>query len=172
LSEEPNSLMVHIRYKDVEKTLSGNPEEVWLLLSKFFDELLPSFETARKLTLSVDLKTLAKDIERVLAFAEEGPYILVPRNKLTDNETLALLLLANYMGRRLGKIQTDGLSKEELQARLGKDAKITSTRLGELVKNETVMKTAEDTYKITTFGLVQLQKDILPRIKARIGTLT
>jgi hypothetical protein len=171
LSVEPNSLMVHIRYKDVEKTLSGNPEEVWLLLNKFFEELLPSFETARKLTLSVDLDALAKDSERVFAFAEEGPYILVPRNKLTDNETLALLLLANHMGHRLGKIQADGLSKEELQAKLGKDSKITSTRLGELVKNEIVMKTADDTYKITTFGLVQLQKDILPRIKARIGTL-
>jgi hypothetical protein len=171
LSEEPNSLMVHIRYKDVEKTFSGNPEEVWLLLNKFFAELLPSFETARKLTLSVDLKTLAKDSEKVLAFAEEGPYILVPRNKLTDNETLALLLLANHMGRRLGKVQGDGLSKEELQAKLGKDAKITSTRLGELVKNEMVTKTADDTYKITTFGLVQLQKDILPRIKARTGIL-
>lgn len=171
MSEEPNSLMVHIRYKDVEKTLSGNPEEVWLLLNKFFEELLPSFETAKKLTLSVDLKTLAKDSEKVLAFAEEGPYILVPRNKLTDNETLALLLLANHVGRRLGKTLADGLSKEELQAKLGKDAKITSTRLGELVKNEMAMKTADDTYKITTFGLVQLQKDILPRIKTRIGTL-
>jgi hypothetical protein len=163
--------MVHIRYKDVEKTLSGNPEEVWLLLNKFFYELLPSFETARKLTLSVDLKTLAKDTEKVLAFAEEGPYILVPRNKLTDNETLALLLLANHMGNRIGKTQADGLSKEELQAKLGKDAKITSTRLGELIKNEMVTRTSDDTYKITTFGLVQLQKDILPRIKARTGNL-
>jgi hypothetical protein len=172
LSEEPNSLMVHIRYKDVEKTLSGNPEEVWLLLNKFFEELVPSFEIARRLTLSVDVKTLAKDSEKVLAFAEEGPYILVPKNKLTDNETLALLLLANHMGRRFGKTQADGLSKEELQAKLGKNAKITSTRLGELVKNDMVMKTADDTYKITTFGLVQLQKDILPRIKAKTSILT
>ena len=171
MSKEPSSLMVHIKYKDLEKTLSGNPEEVWLLLNKFFYELIPSFETARKLTLSVDLKTLAEDSEKVLAFAEEGPYILVPRNKLTDNETLALLLLANHMGHRMGKTQIDGLSKEELQAKLGKDAKITSTRLGELVKNEMVTKTPDDTYKITTFGLVQLQKDILPRIKAKTGIL-
>jgi len=172
VSEEPQGLMVHIRYKDIEKTLSGNPEQVWLLLNKFFEELLPSFDTARKLTLSVDLKTLAEDSEKVLAFASEGPYILVPRNKLTDNETLALLLLANHMGHRLGKIQVDGLPKEELQAKLGKDAKITSTRLGELVKNEMVTKTVDDTYKITTYGLVQLQKDILPRIKARASILT
>jgi hypothetical protein len=161
--------MVHIRYRDIEKELSGSPEEVWLLLNKFFDELLPTFETARRLTLTVDLGTLAKDSEKVLAFAEEGPCILVPRDKLTDNETLALLLLANYMGRRLGKTQADGLSKEELQAKLGKDAKITSTRLGELMKGEMVAKTAEDNYRITTLGLVQVQKDVLPRIKARTG---
>jgi hypothetical protein len=169
LSEEQSRLMVHIRYRDVEKELLGSPEEVWLLLNKFFDELLPTFETARRLTLTLDLKTLAKDSEKVLAFAEEGPCILVPREKLTDNETLALLLLANYIGRRLGKTQADGLSKEELQAKLGKDAKITSTRLGELVKSDMVAKTADDKYRITTFGLVQIQKDILPRIKARTG---
>jgi hypothetical protein len=75
------------------------------------------------------------------------------------------------MGHRIGKTQADGLSKEELQVKLGKDAKITSTRLGELVKNEMVTRTSDDTYKITTFGLVQLQKDILPRIKARTGIL-
>jgi hypothetical protein len=161
--------MVHIRYRDIEKELSGPPEEVWLLLNKFFDELLPTFETARRLTLTVDLGSLAKDSEKVLAFAEEGPCILVPRDKLTDNETLALLLLASYMGRRLGKTQADGLSKEELQAKLGKDAKITSTRLGELVKGEMVAKTAEDNYRITTLGLVQVQRDVLPKIKARIG---
>ena len=118
MSEEPSRLMVHIRYRDVEKELSGSPEEVWLLLNKFFEELLPTFETARRLMLTLDLRTLARDSEKVLAFAEEGPCILVPRDKLTDNETLVLLLLANYMGRRLGKTQTDGLSKEELQAKL------------------------------------------------------
>lgn len=170
MSEELDRITVHVKYKDFEKTLSGNPEEVWLLLNRFFTELLPSFEIARKLTLNVDLQALVKDIENVIAFAEEGQYLLVQRNKLTDNETLALLLLANYIGLRLGKTQNDGLSKEELQAKLGKDSKITSTRLGELVKNEIVMKTADDKYKITTFGIAQIQRDILPRIRARIGT--
>lgn len=169
MSEEPGRLMVHIRFGDVEKEVSGSPENVWLLLNKFFDEMLPTFETARRLTLTPDLGTLAKESEKVLAFAEEGPYILVPRDKLTDNETLILLLLANFIGRRLEKIRTDGLSKEELQTKLGKDAKITSTRLGELVKSEMVTRTAEEKYKITTFGLVQVQKDLLPKIKARAG---
>jgi hypothetical protein len=170
LTEEPDRVAVHIKYKDVEKTLSGTPEQVWLLLDRFFAELLPSFDTAKKLNLNVDLQVLVKDSEKIIAFAEEGPYILVPRTKLTDNETLALLLLANYIGFRLGKTKSNGLSKEELQTKLGKDAKITSTRLGELVKNEIATKTTDEKYKITTFGLAQIQKDILPKIKSKIGT--
>jgi hypothetical protein len=52
--------------------------------------------------------------------------------------------------------------------KLGKDSKITSTRLGELVKSEVAAKTADEKYKITTFGIVQMQKEMLPRIKAKI----
>jgi hypothetical protein len=78
-------------------------------------------------------------------------------------------LLANHIGFQLGKVQSDGLLKDELQVKLGKDAKITSTRLGELVKNEIALRTVNEKYKITTFGLVQMQKDILPKIRAKMG---
>jgi hypothetical protein len=162
-------LTVHLKYKDFEQTLSGSPEQVWLLMNKFFAEIVPSFETANKLNLNIDLQTLVKDSEKIIAFAAEGPYIIAPRNKLTDNETLSLLLLANYLGFRLSKTGCEGLSKEELQSKLGKDAKITSTRVGELVKNQMAVRTEDEKYKITTFGVSQLQNYILPRIKSKIG---
>jgi hypothetical protein len=169
LTHEPSFVTVQVKHNNSEETFSGSPEQVWLLLDRFFHQFLPSFETARILSLHVDLQMLTHDCENVIGLADEGPYILVSRNKLTDNETLALLLLANYIGHRMGKIQSEGLSKEELQLRLGKGAKITSTRLGELVKNEIAVRTADEKYKITTFGLVQMQKDILPKIKSKAG---
>jgi predicted transcriptional regulator len=64
---------------------------------------------------------------------------------------------------------SDTLSKDELQVKLGKSGKITSTRLGELVKNDLVMKTADEKFKITTFGVIQMQKEILPKINAKIS---
>ena len=70
----------------------------------------------------------------------------------------------------LRKRDGGALSKEELQAKLGKSGKITSTRLGELVKNDLVMKTADEKFKITTFGIAQMQKDVLPRIRAKTAT--
>jgi hypothetical protein len=161
-------MTVQVKYKNIEKTFSGSLEEVWLSINRFFAEFLPSFEIANKLTLNVDLQELVRDCENIIALADEGPYLMVPRNRLTDNETLTLLLLASYVGCKLGKVGSDAVSKEELQLKLGKDSKITSTRLGELVKNEIATKTADEKYKITTFGIVQMQREMLPKIKAKI----
>jgi hypothetical protein len=167
--ENKDGLTVQVSYGGVEKTFSGSVESVWLGLNKFFSEFLPSFEVARRLMLNVDLQKLARDCEGIIGFAKEGPCLLVPRNKLTENETLSLLLLAGYVGHQLGNVETEAVSKEELQGRLGKDAKIASTRLGELIKNEIAAKTVDEKYRITTFGLMQMQKDLVPKIRAKMG---
>jgi hypothetical protein len=169
LNSGETKLTVHVKFGDVEKTFSGSLEEVWLSLNRFFGEFIPSFNVARKLILSVDLQGLARDCEGVIAFSKEGVNLLVSKGKLTDNETLLLWLLAYYVGFHLGLVDGDAVSKEELQAKLGKSGKITSTRLGELVKSGMVAKTADDRYRITTFGVVQMQKEVIPKIKAKIG---
>ena len=162
-------LTVHVKFGDVEKTFSGSLEEVWLGINRFFGEFVPSFDVARKLVLSVDLQGLAKECEGLIAFSKEGVNLLVSKDRLTDNETLLLWLLAYYVGFQLGLVDGDAVSKEELQAKLGKSGKITSTRLGELVKGDLVAKTTDDKYRITTFGVVQMQKEVIPKIKAKIG---
>lgn len=158
---------VEIIYRDVKKTFSAPPEQAWLLLRKFFSEFIPSFEVARKLLLNVDLGKLAKECKGLIAFSNEGANLLVPKNKLTDNETLLLWLLAGYLGNALGMLNHRVLSKEELKTKLGKSGKITSTRLGELVKNAMITKVIDDKYALTTYGVVQMQKEIIPRIRSK-----
>lgn len=158
---------MQIKYGDVEKVFGGSLEDVWLSLNRFFGEFVPSFNTARKLVLSVNLAELVKACEGLVAFSREGANLLVSKDNLTDNETLLLWLLAGHVGHALGLLSSDVLSKEELQLKLGKSGKIVSTRLGELVKSEMVAKTSDDKFRITTFGIVQMQKDIIPRIKTK-----
>jgi hypothetical protein len=169
LTEESEKVEVQIKYKDLEKKFSATPEETWFLLSKFLNEALPSFEIANKLRLTIDLQELAQDCEGIIGFSKEGPCLLVPKTKLTDNETLLFWLLASYLGRKLGMLDDASVSKLELQAKLGKSAKITSTRLGELAKNDLITKTREEKFKITTFGVSQVQKNTLPKIKAKLN---
>jgi len=167
LTKKPENVEVSLKYKGVEKTFSAPLEETWLLLSKLFSEFLPSFEIANKLLLSVDLQQLVKDCEGLVAFSNEGTNLLMPKSRLTDNETLLLWLLAVYLGHKLGLIERHAMSKDELQVKLGKSSKITSTRLGELVKSDMIMKTREEKFSITTFGVTQMQKDLLQKIKLK-----
>jgi hypothetical protein len=169
LTAEEAKITVSVKYGGVEQTFSGSLEEVWAALNKFFSELIPAFQIAKALVLSVDMQKLVEDCKGLVGFADNMPHLLVPKEKLTDNETLALNLLAAHIGFRLGMLKTDVLTREELQAKLGKNLKITSTRLGELVKSEIAEKTSEGGYRITSFGVFQMQKEWLPKIKAKLG---
>ena len=166
--EGPEKICVQIKYKDVEKQFSAEPQEVWLLLNQFFKDFIPSFEIAQKLWLNIDVAQLAKELNGIVVFSGDGVSLLAPKNKLTDNDTLLVWLAAYYLGHKLGLVNSDSLSKDELQFKLGKSGKITSTRLGELVKSGFAVKTFDEKFRITTFGVVQVQKEVLPKIKLRI----
>lgn len=168
MSEKPEKVQVQIKYGKIETQFSAEPQEVWLLINKFFSDSVPSFELAEKLWLSIDIQQLSKDLSGIVAFSSDGASLLVPKNKLTDNETLSVWLAAYFLGHELGIVGSDALSKEELQFKLGKSSKITSTRLGELSKNGVVAKTDDEKFRITTFGITQMQKEVIPRIKSKI----
>ncbi len=168
MNQKPEKIHALIKYRDIEHQFSAEPQEAWLLLTKFFKEIVPSFEIAQKLQFNVDLKELAQDLAGIVAFSIECPNLLVPKTKLTDNEALLVLLTAYNLGYRLGLFNSDSVSKETLQAKIGKNGKITSTRLGELSKNEWAIRDTNDKFKITTFGIVQAQKEVFPRIKAKM----
>jgi len=152
---------VYVKYGEVEQTFTGSVNDVWVSVNKFFGEVVPTFDIARKVTLTVDLARLIEDAKDVVAIAPEGPEVLVPKEKLTDGETLQFYLLAAYIGYRVGKRSTDSMTKEELQAKLGKNMKITTTRLGELVKQGNVVRTEEGNYRIATIAIKKLQEELI-----------
>lgn len=160
-------IIVQIKYQDFEQLFTGDPDKVWISINRFFSEMVPALDIVKKALLTVDIENLIEDCKNIIAVAPEGPVLLVSRNKLTDNETLALTLLSVYIGNKLG--QSKGvLSKEELQTELRKSAKITSTRLGELIRNGYALKTDDGNYKITTLGIKRFQEEILPEIKQKL----
>jgi len=156
---------VQVKYKDIEQRFIGNVDDVWVSVNRFFSEMIPAFDIVSKVTLTVDLTKLIEDFKDAIAIAPEGPELLIPKEKLTDSETLQLYLLAAYMGYRLGKLTRETMTKEELATKLGKNMKITTTRLGELVKVGLTAKIEEGNYKITTIGIKKFQGEVLPKIR-------
>lgn len=156
---------MHVKYKDLEHTFEGTPNDVWFLMNKFFSETVPSFEILSNVMLTVDLQRLMEDCKDILAITPEGVAVLAPKELLTDNETLMLHLLAAYIAHKSGLAQTDAVGKESLQNSLGKSAKIISTRLGELTRKGHVIKLNGD-YKISTVGIRMVQNELLPMLRA------
>jgi hypothetical protein len=165
---EKDIVTAHVKYRDVEQTFTGNANDVWVCLNRFFSEMIPALDLVRKITLSVDLDRLLDDLKGIVAVAPEGLELLASKQKLTDNETLLLNLLAAYIGYKIGKLEREWLTKEELQTKLGKSMKITSTRLGELTREGIVLKTDEGNYRITTKGVIQTQQELLPKIRTKL----
>jgi len=114
---------VCIKYKDVEQTFSGSVDDVWVSVNKFFSEMIPVLEVARKVVLTVDFQSLIENCKDIIAVAPEGAALLVPKAKLTDSETVSLHLLAIHIGYKLGLVDSDTVSKEELRVKLGKAEK-------------------------------------------------
>jgi biotin operon repressor len=160
MTEAEDTVTVHVKYGQVEQTFTGKADDVWLSINRFFSEVIPAFTAARKIMLTVDLAELIEEAKGVIAIAPEGPEVLVPKEKLTDSEALQFYLLAAYIAFRLGKRATDAMTKEELQAKLGKSPKITSTRLSELVKEGSVVKTDEGGYRLATVAVKRLQSEL------------
>ncbi|MCW4035430.1 MAG: hypothetical protein NWF03_08715 [Candidatus Bathyarchaeota archaeon] len=161
------NVTVTIKYQDTEQTFSGDADQVWSSVNKFFCEMIPALETVKKAMLTVDLEELIDYTKNIIAISPEGPVILVSKQKFTANETLLLHLLATYIANRLGQPK-DNLTKDELQTVLGKNSKITSTRLGELLREGLATKTEEGNYKITTLGIKRFQNEMLPEIQLKL----
>ena len=161
------TVTVHIKYQETEQTFTGDVNHVWVSVNRFFSEMIPALQIVKKALLTVDLENLIEDCKNIIAVAPEGPVLLVSRQKLTANETLLLHLLATYIGNKLGQSK-DYLTKEELQAGLGKNATITSTRLGELIREGYATKTEEGNYRITTLGIKRFQEEALPEIREKL----
>ena len=160
-------MIAHIKYQNFDQTFTGDPDQVLISINRFFSEMVPSLNILKRILLTVDLETLIEDCKSLIAIAPEGPVLLVSRNKLTDNETLTLQLLSAYIDNKLGHSK-GGLTKEELQTGLGKSAKITSTRLGELIRDGYAIKTEDGNYKITTLGIRRFQEEALPEIRQKL----
>ena len=169
MSRGKEKITVHVKYGDVEQTFEGDVDQVWVGINRFFTQMIPNLEAVRKALLTVDLSRLIKECEDIVAVTPEGPCVLVSTKRLTDSETLALNLLAAYIGHKLGVLDRESLSKDELRLKLGKSAKITSTRLGELCREGLTAKTDNGEYRITTLGIQRIQSEVLPKIKAKLA---
>ncbi|KYH41731.1 MAG: hypothetical protein AYL32_003310 [Candidatus Bathyarchaeota archaeon B26-2] len=163
---EEDGLELSVRYKDMEVKFSGTPEDVIRSLFSFLSKILPAYDLASNLVLTVDLEKLLRSVTGIIALTPEGPVITVPREKLGGEKNVIILhLLKAYIGYQTGRLEKESLSTAEILSLTGGKAGTVAARLSELTSLGWVERVGRGEYRITTLGVNSFLEDVLPKIK-------
>jgi len=160
-------LEVTIKYGAVEKKIIGQPEQVGVEVLTFLTKEIPELELASHLSLSVDLRELAKDCEGILAVTPEGVVVTVPVDKLADRELILLHLAQARIAQMLGKSDKDFVQSSDLIAATKRTAGTVAGRLSELCGESLAERKGKGEYRATTLGLHIFREQILPKLKSQ-----
>jgi len=167
LTSLPHSLEITLRYGSLEKKIAGSPEQVAQDVLSFLNSVIPQLELASRLSLSVEIGTLAKACEGVLAVTPEGVVVTVPVDMLADRELLLLHLAKASITHLLGRSEKDLVQSADLVASTKKSAGTVAGRLSELCGESLAERKGKGEYRATTLGLHVFQEQVLPKLKTR-----
>ncbi|MBS7641163.1 hypothetical protein KEJ12_05925 [Candidatus Bathyarchaeota archaeon] len=166
MGERGENLDLTVRYKDIEAKFTGRPDEVIRALLSFISRVLPAYDLATQLTLSIDIEELLRNVKGIIAITPEGPVITVPRSKLGgDRNAILVSLVKAYVGYRIGRLEKDSLSVADLTAATGCKGGTVAARLSELTDMGLVERVGRGEYKVTTLGLKFFLDEVLPKIR-------
>lgn len=164
MTEQPQ-VEVTIRYRDVEKTIRGSPEDVFRDVFRFLCETIPTLDTVSKITLTVNFADFLRETAGVFAVTPEGVVVLTPLEALTDRELVMLNLVKAKVAFETGKSEKETLLASDLISLTGKGSGTVAGRLSELSGEGLVERIGKGEYRVTTFGLHRFRQDILPKLK-------
>jgi len=162
---QDNQVEVTVRYRDVEKTIRGSPDEVFRGVFRFLSETIPALDVVSRVTLSVDFADFLKEVAGVFAVTPEGVVVLTPPEALTDRELVLLYLVRAKVGFETGRSEKETLLASDLISFTGKGSGTVAGRLSELSGEGLVERTGKGEYRVTTFGLHRFRQDVLPKLK-------
>ena len=162
---QQEEIEVTIRYRDVEKTIKGNVDDVFRAVFQFLSETIPSLDVVSRVTLTVNFADFLKEVAGVFAVTPEGVVVLTPPEALTDRELVLLYLVRSKIGYETGRSDKDTLLASDLVSFTGKGSGTVAGRLSELSAEGLVERTGKGEYHVTTFGLHRFRQDVLPKLK-------
>lgn len=166
MGENEARLELSVKYKDMEVRFTGTADTVVRSLFGFLSKILPAFDFASNLTLTVDLEKLLKSITGLVAFTPEGPVITLPRDKLGGERNAILLhLIKSYVGYQTGRLDRDSLSTADMLSLTGGKPGTVAARLSELTNEGWIERIGRGEYRITTLGVKSFTEEVLPKIK-------
>ncbi|MEM3507194.1 MAG: hypothetical protein QW589_08835 [Candidatus Bathyarchaeia archaeon] len=160
---------VKIKYKDVEKTIIGNAEQVIRELLSFFSKIIPQIELLSQIALTVDMNEFLLACKGIFAITPEGTVITARTDNLTDRENIMLHLVKAKFGFLTKMNEKDSVVIGDLINATKSSAGTVAGRLSEMCSEGLVERIGKGEYRITTYGLDFFIKNVVSKIKSYEG---
>jgi len=160
-------LELFAKYRDMELRFKGKPDDVVRSLLKFIQQVLPTYDLASNLILTVDLEDLLRSLEGIIAFTPEGPVVTISRDKIGgERDAILLHLVKAYIGYKTGRLEKDSLATNEIVSLTGGKSSTVGARLSELTSLGWIKRIGRGEYRITTLGIRNFIDEVLPKIES------
>ena len=144
-------LRIHVEFEGLKEDYEGTPDEVIRALLVSLSQVYPSLELVKKLVFQPDLAVLADSLAGVVEFAPDG--LLVLAGEVPADEAMLVSLVGSYVGFRLGKLDDDTSSADELAKTTGKALKTISNQLAWMIDDGLVERVGRGKYRATSLGV-------------------
>ncbi|MEM2341913.1 MAG: hypothetical protein QXX94_03175 [Candidatus Bathyarchaeia archaeon] len=143
---------VHLEFNDIKADFEGDSDQVFESVLRFLSQINPNIEVLRRIIYTPDIVKLMNSIAGLVEITPGGPTI-TPSANLPTKSSICLVLLGAYIGNKIGKMQKDTLSVNEISMLIGKARKTVSNEIPNLVESGLVEKVSEGEYRITQLGI-------------------
>lgn len=157
-------IKVTVEYGDLSYSVEGDLDTVFNSLIKWFNEVIPYYELARNLYVTIDHIKLADILTRYLRLSTDNKEIIFNEEqsqRLPLSNKILLTLGFIHLLHLLNKRDTGSATLKEISKIVVAPAKTVSSRLSELSLLGYVERDKDErgvTYRITVKGLLKLVK--------------
>lgn len=156
---ERNLVKVHLEFGEIKADFEGEVNQVFESILRFLSQVCPAIEIVQKIIYMPDLINMMNNIVGILEITSEGP-LINPMIDLSAKNAICLALLGAYIGNRVGKLQKDTLSVNDLSKSTRKARKTISNDIPKLIESGLVEKVSEGEYRITQLGMRKAEEII------------
>lgn len=161
---ERGKLRVHVECDNLQADLEGSPDEVTTAFIDFLHQIYPSFKLASRLIFKPDLAQLSHSLEGLIEYSQEGLILLI--RELTSEEAILIVLLAVYVGSRLGLISEDTISVNQIANVSGKASKTILNQIKSMRDTGLLERVGKGRYQIKSLGIKRVDA-LIPSLKGR-----
>lgn len=156
-----NKISVRIKYGDIVYEVEGSTEEVLTDIIRWINNIIPTFNLAKRLLIDIDYQKLIESISKYGGLTSDGDILIYSEHNksLSLSNKILILLSLRHIQYKFGYVDEEALPLNMIARKLSSSNKTTSSRLSELYSQGYVSKDRRNgsvAYKITMKGLLKV----------------